>query len=127
MRLILFCLAIILISCSKNYNLTGHPSIRYKQSEITVFENEISSYGLMEQDTLVDIGSVDGINDELIFKFYPNMYFILEDIHDKFRSENKYAIKENGEKIYFKDHSKKITGTIDSIPLPTGLYNNVLC
>jgi ubiquinone/menaquinone biosynthesis C-methylase UbiE len=101
--------------------------IKYSKREKLIFENEISKYRLSDGDTLVDIGAGSGINDELIFKFYPNAYFILEDIDTTYLRENKYHFKIGRKKVYLKDRSVNILGGPDSIPLQSGKYKNVLC
>jgi len=105
----------------------GQSSIKYSKKEKIVFENEIFKYKLSDNDTLVDIGAGDGIADELLFKFYPKMYFILEDIDPKVLRESVYSIKVDGQKKFFRENCKKILGYSDSIPLPSGRYKNILC
>lgn len=101
--------------------------IHYTKIEQLVFDHEVAKYKLSGTDTLVDIGSWDGFHDELIFKFYPAMYFILEDIDAKCLEASKYGFKQGKQKLWLKDHSLKVMGTPDSIPLASAQYKHILC
>ncbi len=105
----------------------GQILIKYSAKDKLIFDNEISKYKLTDGDTLVDIGAGDGYNDELIFKFYPNMYFLLEDNKVKFLKGSNYYFKEGSQKYYFRDHYQMVLGNSDSIPLVSGQYRNILC
>jgi ubiquinone/menaquinone biosynthesis C-methylase UbiE len=118
---------LIFVLCCSIQLCYGQSDIKYSKKEKQIFENEFSKFKLSDRDTLVDIGAGSGINDELIFKFYPNAYFILEDIDAKYLKESKYYIKVGHQKKYFKDRSVKILGTPDSVPLPSEKYKNILC
>lgn len=105
-----------------------HDSPRTDSLRIELFKNEVSKLGLIDGDTLVDIGSSSGFHDFQLFHFYPNTFFILEDVYKKYEKELKNVFMlVNGQRKYFKDHSIRITGTQESIPLNSGLYKTVLC
>jgi ubiquinone/menaquinone biosynthesis C-methylase UbiE len=92
------------------------------------FTTEISKFGLLDRDTLVDIGAGDGVFDAQISYFLPNMYFILEDTNPK---SEKYISRFYKQKANLTANIKKkyitVLGSNDSIPLETEKYKTVLC
>jgi ubiquinone/menaquinone biosynthesis C-methylase UbiE len=108
-------------------SLYSQGKIHYSCREKKIFRGEISKFNLSDGDTLVDIGAGFGINDALIFKFYPKMYFILLDIDSSYLEENRFSFRSEGKKYHFKDRSKKMLSYSDSIPLASSTYRNILC
>jgi len=93
-----------------------------------IFNSEISKLGLTDRDTLVDIGAFSGFTDFQLFQFYPNKFFILEDIYKSYEKSlpGAYIIVDST-KRYFKDYSLRITGTNEYIPLKSSAYKTVYC
>ncbi len=91
-----------------------------------VFNNEIIKYGLTDGDTLVDIGCGSGFFDPILSYYYPNMFFVLEDIVNYSTPLSKtYQVKDKS--INLKDRHLFVQGTDESIPLPSSRYKTVLC
>jgi ubiquinone/menaquinone biosynthesis C-methylase UbiE len=89
---------------------------------------EIESYGLVNGDTLLDIGCGDGAHAVYVSHFYPSSYFILEDIDaNQIASISKYYSSANKHFSYIKDKYELVLGTPDTIPLPSVTYKNLLC
>lgn len=102
---------------------------------------EIKDYQLENIDTLVDIGCQDGKFSKEIAHIYPNLFLVLEDLetYTVCAKGGKNCISHNTQKRIRKifknsrkygkvaDRYKFIAGKIDSIPLPSGAYNRVLC
>ncbi|MBY0479339.1 MAG: class I SAM-dependent methyltransferase [Chitinophagaceae bacterium] len=101
--------------------------VNHSKYEVEQFNNEIIKYNLNNGDTLLDIGSGFGYEDATLFRFYPNMFFVLVDIDNKFSRLNKSFIVINGKTKYFKDNAKYVNGFVDSIPLLSDSYNTILC
>jgi precorrin-6B methylase 2 len=79
-KYLLLILTVVLISCN---------ATRYNRQE--VYDKEISHYGLVDGDTLVDIGCETGFHDNQVAFYYPHIYFVLEDID----ANNLALIKKN--------------------------------
>ena len=95
--------------------------------EVT-FKNEISKLGLNDGDTLVDIGCYTGYHDFQLFNFYPNKFFILEDIRYWNDKRMKVAcVMIDGQKKFFINNSTRLIGDKQSIPLGSGKYKTVYC
>jgi Methyltransferase domain len=128
----LFLLTVVisnLISCLATRNspdLLENP--RTDSLRIELFKNDVSKLNLTDGDTLVDIGSQSGFHDFQIFHFYPNKFFILEDVNKKYQLNlrNLYIL-DKGQKKYFKNNCIRIKGTQESIPLNSGMYKTILC
>jgi ubiquinone/menaquinone biosynthesis C-methylase UbiE len=92
-----------------------------------VFSKEISKYGLSDKDTLVDIGCETGFHDNQVAFYYPNIYFVLEDID----AANLSLIKKNNATPGFVNNMKAgyetVLGSVDSIPLSSARYKKILC
>ena len=95
--------------------------------EIEIFSNEISKLGLENVDTLLDIGSSFGAHDAIIFKFFPNIQFVLLDIDLKYSKMNNSFLQQNGKKKYFKNNAQFILGQFDSIPILSNSHKTILC
>jgi ubiquinone/menaquinone biosynthesis C-methylase UbiE len=99
--------------------------MRYDRQE--VYSKEISKYGLVEKDTLVDIGCETGFHDNQIAYYYPGIYFVLEDID----VNNLNLIQKNNNRPGFINNMKggyeTVLGKFDSIPLPSARYKKILC
>ena len=91
-----------------------------------IYKKEIVEYGLQDGDTLVDIGCGHGAIDVILSYYYPNMFFILEDILD-FKKSINHSYKIKDKEINLKDKSIFYVGTNDSIPLPSSRYKYILC
>ena len=124
MKNLVIILALFYFACSSPNKLINTP---IDKIDSLIFKNEISKYQISNDDTLIDIGSGYGLNDRIIFKFYPNLFFVLEDIDVKYLREDRFYIWVNGSKTYFKERCKRIIGTPDTIPVGSGKYKNVLC
>jgi ubiquinone/menaquinone biosynthesis C-methylase UbiE len=113
---LLFILTVVLFSCSVT---------RYDRQE--VYTKEISRYGLVNGDTLVDIGCETGFHDNQVAFYYPRIYFVLEDID----ANNLALIKKNSTNPGFVNNMQAgfetVLGRIDSIPLASGRYKKILC
>jgi ubiquinone/menaquinone biosynthesis C-methylase UbiE len=113
---LLLILTVVLFSCSVT---------RYDRQE--VYAKEISRYGLVDGDTLVDIGCETGFHDNQIAFYYPRIYFVLEDID----ANNLALIKKNSTNPGYVNNMQAgfetILGRIDSIPLASGRYKKILC
>jgi len=127
MRPLNFIILFFLVSCTATSTFNGSNSIKLSKSEIKLFDQEFSKYGLKDSDTLLDIGSGFGYIDEQIFRYYPNMFFVLEDIDIKYAKSNKGFVIVNGKTKYFKDNCKYVQGTNDSIPLASSSHKLILC
>ena len=77
---ILLVYSVVFISCT---------TTRYNRQE--VYLKEISRYNLNNGDTLVDIGCETGFHDYQIAHYYPDLFFVLEDID----ANNLEQIKKN--------------------------------
>ncbi len=99
----------------------------YKQIEKKIFINEIEKYGLTDGDTLLDLGCGDAAHSAQIFRFYPNMFFVLEDIDIDDAKKKDASIKVAGVRKNFKDHCKYVIGRNNSIPLTSSSYRFILC
>ncbi len=120
-----------LISCTKRFYISKSDlddSHRNDSIRKDIFKHEVSKLNLVDGDTLVDIGSQEGFHDFQLFHFYPNKFFILEDVTKKFnkRLRNPY-ITINGQKKYFRNSSLNIKGSDEKIPLNSGAYKTILC
>lgn len=93
---------------------------------------EIETFELATTDTLVDIGCGTGQFDCEIASYYPNIYFVLENL------PSDYGIKNIGNEVYktFAESQKcsnliqrfnYVEGKPDSIPLESNKYSKVLC
>jgi ubiquinone/menaquinone biosynthesis C-methylase UbiE len=115
-KYLLLILTVVLISCSVS---------RYDRQE--VYANEISRYGLIDGDTLVDIGCETGFHDNQIAFYYPHIYFVLEDID----TSNLALIKRNIASPGFVNNMlagyETIAGSVNTVPLPSGRYKKILC
>lgn len=124
MKLFVFFIAFFLWSC---VNYSTYNLAQLDKSELKLFDNGISKYGLNDGDTLLDVGSGYGYHSARIFRYYPNMFFVLEDIEIKYAKENRGFVVVNGKSKYFKDNSKYVNGIIDSILLPNSTHKLILC
>ncbi len=126
--LIIITLAYV-IACSPSRNTSDmYDNPRTDSLRLEMFNNEISKLGLTDGDTLVDIGSSTGFFDFQLFHFYPNKFYILEDIYKKYEKQPKNAyMMIDGQRKYFKDNFLRITGTNEFIPLRTNGYKTVIC
>jgi len=116
---------LFLFSCSSQlYSLI---SSRHSAVEMQLYNDEIVKYGLKDKDTLLDIGSNYGVQSATIFRFYPNAFFVLEDIQSRYSHPVKTSILVDNKLRYFDDHSTYVNGTADSIPLPSSSYRLILC
>ena len=114
-----------LFSCSGQiYSLV---SDKHTPVEMQLYNNEIVKYGLKDKDTLLDIGSNYGVQSATIFRFYPNAFFVLEDIQSRYSHPFKTTILVDGKSKSFDDHRMYVNGTADSIPLPNSSYRLILC
>ncbi len=128
----LFLLTVVisnLISCLSTRNfpdLLENP--RTDSLRLELFKNDVSKLNLADGDTLVDIGSQSGFHDFQIFHFYPNKFFILEDVINKYQLNlrNLYML-DKGQRKYFRDNCIRIKGTQENIPLNSGMYKTILC
>ena len=127
MRPLIFIIPSFFFGCATVSTFSGNDSIKHSNSEIKLFDNEISKYGLKETDTLLDVGSGFGYQDAQIFRFYPNIFFVLEDINIKYAKANGSFVLINGKTKYFKDNFKYVNGTEDSIPFASSSYKLILC
>jgi ubiquinone/menaquinone biosynthesis C-methylase UbiE len=96
------------------------------------FDYEISNYNLENVDTLVDIGCGFAQGDRVISSKFRNLHFILEDLpKDIWGNDLKLALTKNAKNTPFAPtfgtNSRIVFGTPDSIPLPSGQYERVLC
>lgn len=107
---------VVFISCT---------TTRYNRQE--VYLKEISKYNLNNGDTLVDIGCETGFHDNQVAYYYPNVYFVLEDID----ANNLAQIKKNNANPQFENPMKGgyelVLGGEDSIPLKQASYKKILC
>lgn len=106
-------------------------------------KSEILQYQLENVDTLLDIGCSNGYFDRQIFEYYPDVFFVLEDLpnlvyHSKkgqtVINETYPTITEVGKvfknsKRYpgIENRFKLIIGFEDSIPLPSNAFERILC
>jgi ubiquinone/menaquinone biosynthesis C-methylase UbiE len=96
------------------------------------FDYEILHYNLENVDTLVDIGCGYAYNDRYISSKFQKLNFILEDLpRDIWGNDMKKALVEYVKNSTFSPtfgtNSRIVIGTPDSIPLPSGQYEKVLC
>lgn len=101
------------------------------QTYKTEVKNEIIEYDLYNSDTLVDVGCGNGIFDCEISHYYPNLYFILEDIPRNYVYKNiastlKSTFNQNSICPNMINKNSFISGKIDSIPLQSNTYSKVL-
>ncbi|MDN3658167.1 class I SAM-dependent methyltransferase [Ferruginibacter paludis] len=115
-KYLLFILTVVLISCSVT---------RYNRQE--VYDNEISRYGLIDGDTLVDIGCETGFHDNQIAFYYPHIYFVLEDIDTSNLAIIKRNIASTGFVNNMQAGCETIVGGVNNIPLASGRYKKILC
>lgn len=127
MRLPIIIVFIFLTSCIATKNMQDNNIVSHSKYEMLQFQNEISKYNLVDGDTLLDIGSGFGYEDAILFRFYPNTFFVLVDIDNKYSKLNNSFILINHKTKYFKDNSKYVNGFIDSLPLLSDSYNTILC
>jgi ubiquinone/menaquinone biosynthesis C-methylase UbiE len=124
----LFAAFIWLNSCSfSKYSLDQYKTeneLKRKQ----LFRHEVCKLNLADGDTLVDIGCSLGYHDFQLFHFYPNKYFVLEDVFNK-KSEviKKGYILVNDQKRFFRKQVKRVLGTDTTIPLSSNRYKTLLC
>ncbi|MDB5200664.1 MAG: Methyltransferase type 11 [Ferruginibacter sp.] len=120
MRITLSLIILLFLSCTSTKVLNER------------FDYEISQYHLENVDTLVDIGCGSAYNDQYISRKYPNLHFILEDLptdlagHDLRKALTK-VVKDVPYAPNFGTNSRIVTGSSDTIPLPSGRYERVLC
>ncbi len=108
-------------------NYSTYNLAQLDKSDLKIFDNVISKYGLNDGDTLLDVGSGYGYHSARIFRHYPNMFFVLEDIEIKYAKRNRGFVVVNGKSKYLKNNSRYVNGTIDSIPLPNSTHKLILC
>lgn len=115
-KYLLLIITVVFISCT---------TIRYNRQE--VYLKEISRYNLKNGDTLVDIGCQTGFHDNQIAYYYPDLFFVLEDID----ANNLEQIKKNNANPQFVNPMKAgyelVLGTADTIPLQQATYKKILC
>lgn len=126
MKLSLTIIIIILFSTIILY-ATDDGKMYHNKYDTEVYNNEIVKYNLKDGDTLLDIGCGGGDADAVIFQFYPNMFFVLEDIDSTSFKKNESFIYINGKKKYFRENALFVSGYIDSIPLPSESFSTILC
>jgi len=130
MRIVFFFLLLFLNSCLftpfKQEKISNKRISSFKNKKF-IFDNEISKYGLIDNDTLVDIGFSNTIHDEIIKIYYPNLHFILEDVKPMIKFDEYYQTSKNKELISFKNNCQIIKGSYKQIPLPSSKYKFVLC
>ncbi len=122
MRIYLFILLLFLVSCS---GIKG-------MIESDTFDYEVSNYQLANIDTLVHIGCGYGFFDGIISSKYQKLHFILEDdtlskYGDIIKKNLASKVKNSKYEPTFGTNSRIVFGSSDSIPLPTGKYERVLC
>lgn len=124
----LFVAFIWLNSCSSSIYSKGQYTAQNDSLRKDVFKHEVSKLNLTDGDTLVDIGSSLGYFDFQLFHFYPNKYFVLEDVSVK-RSKviNRGYILVNGRKRHFRKQVQRVKGTDTTIPLSSNRYKTLLC
>jgi SAM-dependent methyltransferase len=128
MRPLLILIIIVLCACATRSTKNGIVHRELTRSELKHFDEEVSKYGLKDGDTLLDIGSGFGYEDGQLFQYYPNMYFVLEDIDPKYSKANWDGfVTVNGKIKTFKENCKYVIGTADSIPLSNLSHKLVLC
>lgn len=130
-RILLLSITILTInSCLfnsvKKNKISNNRYLTYINRE-SIFEQEISKYGLNDGDTLVDVGFSNTIFDELIFSFFPSMHFVLEDVKFNIHNDDYFQYDKSRELEKFKRNSIIIKGKTNSIPLPSSEYKVVLC
>lgn len=120
---------VCVISCTSTINLTALKDNKNTDSlRNELFKHEVSKLNLVDGDTLVDIGSQTGFHAFQLFHFYPNKFFILEDVTRKyFKNLKNPYIEFKAQKKYFKHNSIKIKGTSEKIPLNSDAYKTILC
>ena len=115
-KYLLLITTVVFISCT---------TTRYNRQE--VYLKEISRYNLNNGDTLVDIGCEIGFHDYQIAHYYPDLFFVLEDID----ANNLEQIKKNNANPQFVNPMKAgyelVLGTADTIPLREATYKKILC
>jgi ubiquinone/menaquinone biosynthesis C-methylase UbiE len=113
-KYLLLIITVVFISCT---------TIRYNRQE--VYLKEISRYNLKNGDTLVDIGCETGFHDNQIAYYYPDLFFVLEDID----ANNLEQIKKNNANPQFVNPMKAgyelVLGTADTIPLQQASYKKI--
>ena len=120
MKYCIFPLLFFLLSCA---------SARKQRHQ---FAHELDNYNLSNGDTLVDIGSGYGLVERELSHRNPTLHFILEDIPKNIWTDDVKGVltKEVVNSKYaptLGSNSTIVIGREDSIPLPSGRYNNVLC
>lgn len=95
--------------------------------QINATAEEVSLYQFQPQDTLLDLGCGTGEFARNVGYTYPNMYFVLEDVHPTYlkRVDELFHTPGFGNKM--KGRYRLVQGRQDSIPLPTGQRSLVLC
>jgi len=88
-------------------------------------KSEIDSYGLRNGDTLVDIGCGDGLHSTFVSHFYPNSYFVLEDLDTS--KVGQIANSKTEFYKYIRERHIVVLGKSDSIPLLSLSYKFLLC
>ncbi len=93
---------------------------------------EISNYGIVGNDTLVDIGCGSAYYDRIISNKFPNLYFVLEDLpKDTWSNDLEKLLKRTVINTpfapNFQTNSRVVFGKTDSIPLNSEKYKLVLC
>lgn len=114
-----------------------------KAAFLSAQKSEIQQYHLENVDTLVDIGCSDGYFDRQIANYYPNVFFILEDLsvldyhskkgHPEIKqsystvTEVGKVFKNRKEYPNIENRFKLVIGFEDSIPLANDRFNRILC
>jgi SAM-dependent methyltransferase len=109
---------------SEWYNSTNNsPKINLLKSQLNkeIFEKELKNFKLIDGDTILDIGSNDGYMDQMLFKLFPNSFFVLEDVYDN------RQLNPANTSVEFKKQSRFVTGTANKIPLATAQYKQIIC
>lgn len=120
-RLVLYVIGISCTCCSSKIS-----------GDNVALRNEIRSYKLENVDTLVDIGCGNGNHDREIARYYPHLYFVLEDLPFDRQGHNMQKVITNRLKNTpsipaIQQHYRFVAGSEDTIPLPSASYKRVLC
>lgn len=121
MKFLFTALLITFFSCS---------SPKLTEERVRELKEEIYNYELSAHDTLLDVGCGNGMVDGFINSIYPQMFFVLEDIHKPYRNlicSNFQKISPESSFSEIKKRIKTLSGKEDTIPLADRSFNKILC
>lgn len=105
-------------------------SPKVTEERVKEFKEETYNYELNSNDTLLDVGCGNGFVDGCISSAYPNMYFVLEDVHKL----NCFILYSNFQRTNpdkttreIKNQIKTVRGKEDTIPLADHSFSKILC